>query len=48
MREEEAVELHDSTLREIIQESDGVLLRLSPAYVHGSSGRCGIDPGPAR
>ncbi len=40
-----AIELHDSTLAAVIQEGILVTLSFSPAYVHRSSGRPGIDAG---
>ncbi|MHC5537270.1 hypothetical protein ACYOEI_03425 [Singulisphaera rosea] len=39
------IEIHDSTLAEIIPEGRDLIFRLAPAYVHASTGRPGIDPG---
>ncbi|MDG3004808.1 hypothetical protein [Paludisphaera mucosa] len=40
-----AVELHDSTLAGMTHDGRDLVLRLSPAYVHRSTGRPGVDPG---
>jgi hypothetical protein len=40
-----ALEFHDSTLAGVDQNSRDPLLRLDPAYVHGSHGQPGLDPG---
>jgi hypothetical protein len=40
-----AVEIHDSTLASVEAVSNDVIVRLSPAYVHRSEGRPGVDNG---
>lgn len=41
----EAIELHDSELVAVSSSEDSIILSLSPAYIHRSSGRPGIDAG---
>jgi len=43
--ENEAIEFHDSVLKQIDREGDEVRLLFRPAYVHRSSGEPGVDPG---
>ncbi|MBN9522894.1 hypothetical protein J0H58_30995 [bacterium] len=40
-----AIELHDSAISAVFESGSTVVVRLSPAYVHRSTGRPGIDPG---
>jgi hypothetical protein len=40
-----AIELHDSTVAEIIKQDSTVTVRFRPAYLHQSENRPGIDPG---
>jgi hypothetical protein len=40
-----AIELHDSTVAEIIKQDGTVTVEFRPAYLHQSEGRPGIDPG---
>ena len=40
-----AIELHDSTIENLLRESVKVTILFSPAYVHKAKGEPGIDPG---
>ena len=40
-----ALEIHDSELGSILVEGFSVALQLTPAYIHKSHGRPGVDPG---
>ncbi len=40
-----SVEVHDSVLAGLSFAGDDVVIRLSPAFVHRSPGRAGVDPG---
>ena len=40
-----AIELHDSATERVLNESGKVTILFSPAYVHQSGGKPGIDPG---
>src|SRR5207249_3264944 len=39
------IELHDSCVALVSKESDTVIVRFAPAYVHKSEGCPGVDPG---
>lgn len=41
----EAIELHDSELAAVSRNGDEILVSLSRAYLHRSSGRPGVDAG---
>ena len=40
-----AIEIHDSELAAVVATQNGVIVRLSPAYVHRSVARPGFDAG---
>jgi hypothetical protein len=40
-----AIELHDSTVADIVQTEEGIVVRFLPAYLHKSQGRPGVDSG---
>lgn len=39
------IEIHDSTLGGMDADGPDLILQLTPAYVHSSEGRPGVDPG---
>jgi hypothetical protein len=41
----QAIEIHDSTLKSLTQVGRGLEIHLSPAYIHQSEGRPGHDEG---
>lgn len=41
----QAIEIHDSELKSVTVSNGNIVLELSPAYIHMSDGRPGIDPG---
>jgi len=44
----QAIEIHDSTLDQITLESDVAVLHFPRVYIHSSEGRPGIDAGMDR
>jgi hypothetical protein len=40
-----AIELHDTSIVEILISVDGISIRFAPAYLHLSEGRPGVDAG---
>lgn len=41
----QAIELHDSRVTEVVRAGDAVTVRLAPAYLHRSEGKPGWDRG---
>ncbi|MBT8357146.1 MAG: hypothetical protein KJO61_05180 [Deltaproteobacteria bacterium] len=39
------IEIHDSTLFEVIEDDEKIILRFNRAYIHQSEGKPGIDSG---